>query len=298
MKKRDYLSSLYISNRRYAQEESVSKKIISSWLKLDTVDSWRHQRMYSYLNSILDIYKGNRWLTVGDGRYGTDAHYLLQRGVQVTASSIDDTLLKKAKKIGFIHTFRKENAECLSFKDNSFDFVLCKESLHHFLRPYIGLYEMLRVTRKGVILIEPNDVEHNLTIIQTLFCVFKTYIKKLIRIKEPSRYETVGNYIFRISLEEIEKVALSLDFPIIITKGINDIYLKNGEFQKAGISLSHTILKIKIWALDALCYLGLLKPNILFIAIMKKTVTEKEKKLFKEKGYSVHSLSRNPYLKR
>jgi SAM-dependent methyltransferase len=40
--------------------------------------------------------------------------------------------------------FQKENAEQLSFEDESFDFVLCKEAYHHFPRPMIALYEMIR----------------------------------------------------------------------------------------------------------------------------------------------------------
>jgi ubiquinone/menaquinone biosynthesis C-methylase UbiE len=254
--------------------------------------------MYACLDALLDIYKGNSWLTVGDGRYGTDAHYLLQKGAQVTASNIDDTLLKKANKLGFIQKFRKENAERLSCKDNTFDFVLCKESIHHFPRPYIGLYEMLRVARKGMVLIEPNDVSHSLTLLQMIYWFFKTYGKKILGIVEPSPYETVGNYIFRISREEMEKIALALDLPVIIFKGINDIYLENGEFQKANSSLPHTILKLKLRLLDLLCAFGLLKPNILFVAILKKSVSKEDKKLFKKKGYFVHSLSRNPYIKR
>jgi len=297
MKFNDFLKNRYRSEVNNVKDIRTNKKS-NHWLKSNTIDSWRHQRMYGCLDPILDIYKGNSWLTIGDGRYGTDAHYLLQKGAQVTASNIDDTLLKKANKLGFIQKFRKENAERLSFKGNSFDFVLCKESLHHFPRPYIGLYEMLRVARKGMVLIEPNDVSHNLTLLQKLFCLIKTGIKRILGIKEPSPYEPVGNYLFRISREEMEKIALALDLPMIISRGINDIYLENGEFQKAHSSLPHTILKIKIHLLDLLCYFGLLKPNILFVAILKKSVSENDKQVFKKKGYSIHSLTRNPYLKR
>ena len=35
------------------------------------------------------------------------------------------------------------------FEDNSFDIVFTKESMHHWPRPYLGIYEMLRVAAKS-----------------------------------------------------------------------------------------------------------------------------------------------------
>lgn len=50
-----------------------------------------------------------------------------------------------------------ENAESLSFRDNEFEVAFCKEAYHHFPRPFLALYEMLRVASKAVVLAEPND---------------------------------------------------------------------------------------------------------------------------------------------
>ena len=47
------------------------------------------------------------------------------------------------------------NGEALPYASRSFDFVLCKEALHHLARPVQGLYEMLRVCRRRAVLIEP-----------------------------------------------------------------------------------------------------------------------------------------------
>jgi SAM-dependent methyltransferase len=51
--------------------------------------------------------------------------------------------------------FEYANAEQLPFASASFDLVFCKESLHHLARPVLGFYEMLRVCRRAVILVEP-----------------------------------------------------------------------------------------------------------------------------------------------
>lgn len=103
-------------------------------------DYWIHYQMYSKLDPIIENYPGKSWLTVGDGRFGRDAHYLAKKGVDVLATDIGTALLKTATERGFITKFGEENAERLSFKDKSFDFALCKDAFHHFPRPYLALY--------------------------------------------------------------------------------------------------------------------------------------------------------------
>lgn len=129
--------------------EKIDRDLGGTWANKDTVDYWRHQRMYSCLDPIIDSNKGAKWLTIGDGRYGTDANYILSKGeTNVIATDIADTYLKIAKEKGFIQDYQVENAEDLSLEDESDDFVLCKESYHHFPRTMVALYEFLRVAKK------------------------------------------------------------------------------------------------------------------------------------------------------
>ena len=123
----------------------------SCWLNADTVDSWRHQRMYSCLDPIIERDMPASWLTIGDGRYGADSRYIRSKGGTASPSDIDDSLLKEANEKGLLDGFYRENAERLSFSSDSFDYVLCKESYHHFPRPMLALYEMLRVAKNGVV---------------------------------------------------------------------------------------------------------------------------------------------------
>ena len=47
-------------------------------------------------NPLLSDVWGASWLTVGDGRYGTDAHYIFSKGVRnVLATDISDYLLRE-----------------------------------------------------------------------------------------------------------------------------------------------------------------------------------------------------------
>jgi len=83
------------------------------WLRDDTVNAWRHQRIYRTIAPLLLNYPESSWLTVGDGRYGTDAQYIQSRGKKVLATDISDYLLKEALALGFISKYQKENAEAV-----------------------------------------------------------------------------------------------------------------------------------------------------------------------------------------
>jgi SAM-dependent methyltransferase len=49
------------------------------------------------------------------------------------------------------------NAENTALEDGSFDLVVTQDALHHFQRPVQGFTEMLRISRRAVIFLEPHD---------------------------------------------------------------------------------------------------------------------------------------------
>jgi hypothetical protein len=108
--------------------------------------------------------------------------------------------------------YQKENGEKLSLPDHSFDLVLVKEGLHHLSRPVLGLYEMLRVCRQAVIIMEPFD------------CLLGRLFDRLglsTRF-EHSQDENINNrknFIFRWNLHLLEKLLSSyyLDSGFTIT---------------------------------------------------------------------------------
>ncbi len=115
------------------------------WFEAGTVDIWRHHRMLEVLNPFLEEYKNAKWVTVGDGRYGSSATYIAKRGGDVLATDLDGRLLEQAKNAGMIDKYGVENAEGLSFDSDEFEFSFCKEAYHHFPRPLLGVYEMIRL---------------------------------------------------------------------------------------------------------------------------------------------------------
>ena len=126
-------------------------------------------------------------------------------------------LLEQSKELGLINDYGLENAENLSFADNCFDYVLCKESLHHMARPYLALYEMVRVARLAAVIIEPQCQMIDLPVIKNA----------------KPHYEDDGNYVYGISKSELTKLALGLNLPAVATKGLVDFYLEGYEFEPA-----------------------------------------------------------------
>ena len=55
------------------------------------------------------------------------------------------------------YSWKREDAENLSFNENEFDWVFVHAGLHHCASPHRGLCEMLRVSKKGVGVFESRD---------------------------------------------------------------------------------------------------------------------------------------------
>ena len=159
--------------------------------------------MYDIVNLLPDPDTA-KWLTVGDGRYGTDSIALRKRGIKnVLPSDISEYPLKCALERNLITDYAVENAEKLSFADDAFDYVMCKEAYHHFPRPYIALYEMLRVAKQAVLLIEPND--YWMSPLGAMAFAAKRLLGRA-RHVDDGRYEDSGNYVYSVSQREMEKL--------------------------------------------------------------------------------------------
>lgn len=232
--------------------------LYGSWWTPGTVNYWRHTQLLAPVFEVLSSLKNFSWLTIGDGA-GTDAWRLLQSGISnVHATDLDDTVLKQTMEAGFINQFSVENAEHLSFSDNSYDFVLCKEALHHMSRPYSAIYEFFRVARYGFIIIEPQDkwVDYPCLINST-----------------SPHYESVGNYVYQFSFREFEKIAYGLNMRGVALKNMVDVYIPNCEF-------AHCVEGDPIWEetlrkteeLKRGAKEGSIKPNYVQAVFLKNTV--------------------------
>jgi ubiquinone/menaquinone biosynthesis C-methylase UbiE len=274
------------------------KKMGDTWLREDTLDYWRHLRMRKPVNAFISSDPNGTWLTIGDGRYGTDAHYLLSAGAkQVHCSDISDTLLKIGNEVGFIQEFSAQNAEFLDFPDGAFDYVYCKEAFHHFPRPFIALSEMFRVAKKAVILCEPRDQ----MIDRARFSVIARFLKSLLG-RSPDQYgfEEVGNFVYSPSERELEKFLLGMHHNLIAYTGCNDAYIPGVELIPinpitAADKKVASKIKSKIAIFDWMVKFGLMKTQLLTAALFKQTPSPEVQAALQAAGWGLKALPKNPY---
>jgi ubiquinone/menaquinone biosynthesis C-methylase UbiE len=117
----------------------------------------------------LPICSGDAVLDVGcgDGDYSLWMAPLVAPEGHVTGIDINQVYLQQAKdkaqKSPFkkLMTFQEGKIEKLPFKDETFDFIWCAQSLFSFPEPLEALKEMARVTRRrGIIAIMEDDTLH------------------------------------------------------------------------------------------------------------------------------------------
>jgi SAM-dependent methyltransferase len=105
----------------------------------------------------------------------------------------------------------KQDAETLSYADNTFDLVAVHLGLHHCRMPQKALCEMYRVARKGVLMIEP--CENQMVKIGRMLGVGQEYEVHAVafhHLKSGGVNNTpIPNYIYRWTPDEIRRIIAS-----------------------------------------------------------------------------------------
>lgn len=313
----DFLEFTRLKHSSHFEDVSAfGNNLTQSWLRTDTADYWRHARMYEPAEILNSKHDGS-WLTIGDGRWGLDSIRLKNLGIKkVLCTDIAETFLAKSLQQGLIENYRIEDAENLTLNDDSFDFVFCKESLHHFPRPYLAVYEMLRVAKKAVILVEPNDpiliVSANKNSIKKYFRKLSLKLDNILKFKnnwlswkeitsfqynDPA-WEPSGNYTYSFSKRDLQKVAYGLNLPGYAFKGLNDSYVEGCEFEIADASISRIFLRIQaeIDRKNQLCSEGLAQPDlIMHVIFLDENLLNSCENTFIKSGFTLERLKANPY---
>ncbi len=245
-----------------------------------------NQLFFKFLNPFVE--PASAWLTVGDST-GIDAAYLKKQGGVATASDLSTKTLERVFAQQLIDGFSVQNVEQLSYPNNSFDYVCCKEAYHHFPRPAIGFYEMLRVARKGVVIIEPSDINLAYPVLLFVRNILDRISPKLLRKiwKNQYSYEIVGNFVYKISFREFEKMAAALDLPCVAYAGFNTMMGARWDAQ--------LIQKLKRFFVDMLCKISLLPYQHLSLVVFKEKPSETTRKKMQQMGYKIYDLPKNPY---
>lgn len=262
-----------------------------------TVAAWLQQLFFDCLNPLLRI--NESWLTVGDA-YGFDAEYIMSKGAKALATDLNSDFLAVAKQQGIINEYAAENAERLSFAGQQFDYVLCKESYHHFPRPYAAMYEMIRVAKKGIVIIEPQDPVSkmpSLLFVTNMLASKTSLLNKAW--KNRFSYEPVGNFVYKVSEREFEKFAAGLNLPMVAFKKINpNFYSVGTEKLAANSSNKHFLwIRAKKGLMDLLVKFKLLPGQVLSTIVFKEAPDSVTIDRLKADGYHVVEIPKNPYLK-
>ena len=278
-------------------------KLEKSWFQENTLDKWRHKRMLDPIKAFIS--KNSNWLTIGDGRFGTEARFINDNGGTVHASDINVDLLSKSKEMGYINEYSAQNAENLSFESNKFDYVLIKEAVHHFEKPWKGLYEAFRVAKIAIIIIEPKDpnpLRNGLR--KKLFNLLK-YIIKLALKKNPNIYsysfEEVGNFVYSMEIRELEKFLLGMNHNHLAHKELNDYYFSGVEFIEENPKnlkdlLQKLKLRINVFLLDVFSTLGLTESNLSQVVLFKKEPSPELIKKMLKYNWKYRILPKNPFI--
>lgn len=290
MNKHDPKSS-YSQHHDHDSEIIKENKLPSCYSDPDSIDAWLHTRMYNTITPLIEGYRDSSWLTVGDGKYGSDGYFLKSNGVDVTASSLSDVTLVHAQKLGYLDKILALNAEHIDADDGSYDFVLCKGAYHHFPRPPVAFYEMLRVCRKGMVLIEPNESS------KKPLNYLKILIKKALN-KDASGFEPSGNYIYKIDMREIARMMTALNYEVLSYSRFNDFYHpKLADHAFNNYSFPTLATRAGLMVQNVLCALKLLNYGMITTIVFKEKPSDNILHQLSENRFTHIQLPINPYRK-
>ena len=259
----------------------------------ETIDSWRHERMFDTVRALITSRPDAKWLTIGDN--GADAWMLRQLGAKtVTASSISDARLQKLGDMGLLKgiQIRPINAESIDLPDQSVDFIFCKEAFHHFPRAPLAFYEFLRVARIGFILIEPREPTRS----KPLDFV-RSMAKRVLRRRSAlyEQFEPVGNYIYRLSEREVFRMLSAIQVPWFAVKSFSDfstVWLAKQQRKKL---LPRLVFRLGLGVQNQFARLGIMNPGLCAIFVPTSPDVAEIKNALDSSGFVITNTPRNPY---
>jgi SAM-dependent methyltransferase len=259
----------------------------------ETIDSWRHERMYDTVRALIASRPDAEWLTIGDN--GADGWMLRQLGAKtVTASSISDARLQKLGDMGRLEGIRIRpiNAESIDLPDQSVDFIFCKEAFHHFPRAPLAFYEFLRVARTGFVLIEPREPTKSKPL-DVLRSVAKRVLRRRSALYE--QFEPVGNYIYRVSEREVFRMLSAIQIPWFAVKSFSDFSTVWLSKQRRSDLLPRFVFHLGIEVQNQMARLGLMNPGLCAIFVPTSPEVADIKDALVSSGFMISNTPRNPY---
>jgi|DewCreStandDraft_4_1066084.scaffolds.fasta_scaffold04923_9 ubiquinone/menaquinone biosynthesis C-methylase UbiE len=133
-------------------------------------------------SKVSPFFYGDSLLDCGCGN-GQDVRIYMKYFKRIHGMDIEESPDWKNYSNEFI-SFSKGDAQKLDFPDESFDTVMEKDMLHHVSSPFDALKEMIRVSKKRIILIEANRYNPllyiNMTLLKNHQHFTQRYFKKIV----------------------------------------------------------------------------------------------------------------------
>lgn len=155
---------------------------------------WARSYPLLVFGGFLKTLKGARVVTTCSGA-GRELRMMHDLGMTVTATDLTVDHLQSLVAEGVLSAADAQNAERLSYPDESFEYGFVNAGLHHLAHPHAGLVELMRVAGNAAIFIESQD------------SILHPVARMLGR--RGADFEPAGNYVYRWSGREVEKIALS-----------------------------------------------------------------------------------------
>lgn len=261
----------------------------------DTIDAYNHERQFAGVDAIVAADPAARWLTIGDS--GADVTLAFRAGARsIIASNITSHSLNALAAQGKLPPceVRALNAEALELPEGGVDYVLCRQAFHHFPRPMIGFYEMWRVARRGVILIEPGDIMPPRPLENV-----RAMAKKVLRGQsgDETLFEAdAANFIYRLSLVEAWKAAVALQADAFFERRFNHLYLAPVSGAKRSDVVWRGLYSLAIGLQDGLCAAGLMNWGMGGAILLKSGAKPELARALGRVGWRERRVPRNPFL--
>lgn len=159
---------------------------------------------------------------------------------------------------------------------------------------------MVRVARKAIIIIEPQDPISRMPLLLFLVNILDKVQNGLsIKVwKNRFSYEKVGNFVYKVSEREFEKFAAGLNLPAIAVKSINPNFWfpESNEIPARKNDKRFRKILFKKNTRDVLSKIGIIPSQTLSLVAFKNSPDEVQRERLMKNGYKIVDIPKNPYL--
>lgn len=153
-----YIKKRYNEVSREKKHQPFGDEILNNYdyyLRKKLIDKYMNYCLKHGATSFLDV-------GCADGLYVFDSlkmGYMKSVGVDISDNAVKRAIQKSKTIENWKNVkFKIADAEKLPFDDNSFDVILCSETLEHLLEPVTAIKELQRISKKFVIISVPTGI--------------------------------------------------------------------------------------------------------------------------------------------